>query len=104
MQNERFYFTTTGSYGIIDDEFTIVNTSDFSSEEWDTINEASDSMKMDYAMAYRELKDTNRPAERGEWQHVSDNLDYLLYELKRGNIDDAEVLDVLLLIQEGLGL
>lgn len=104
MRQERFYFTTNGTYGIIDDEFVIVNTSDFTTEEWDTINDASDSMKMDYAMAYRELKDAKRPAERGEWQHVADNLEYLLFELKRGNVDDAEVLDVLLLIQEGLGL
>lgn len=101
---QRYYFTTTGSYGIVDDEFVIVNTSDFTREEWDTIDEASDSMKMDYAMAYRELKDANRPAERGEWQHVADNLEYLIFELKRGNIEESEVLDVLLLIQEGLGL
>lgn len=104
MQQERFYFTVNGSYGIVDDEFVIVNTSDFTTDEWRTIEEASDSMKIDYAMAYRELKDANRPAERGEWQHVADNLEYLLFELKRGNVDEAEVLDVLLLIQEGLGL
>ena len=104
MQQERFYFTTNGTYGIVDDEFVIVNTSDFTSEEWETINDASDSMKMDYAMAYRELKDATRPTERGEWQHVADNLEYLLFELKRGNVGDEEVLDVLLLIQEGLGL
>jgi hypothetical protein len=104
MQQERFYFTTNGTYGIVDDEFVIVNTSDFTTDEWDTINEASDSMKMDYAMAYRDLKDATRPAERGEWQHVEDNLEYLLLEFKRGNIDDTEVLDVLLLIKEGLGL
>jgi hypothetical protein len=104
MKQERFYFTAHGSYGIVDDEFTIINTSDFTPEEWDTINETAESMRMDYAMAYRELKDANRPAERGEWQHVADNLGYLLFELKRGNVDEAEVLDVLLLIQEGLGL
>lgn len=104
MQQERFYFTTNGTYGIVDDEFVIINTSDFTKDEWDTINDASDSMKMDYAMAYRELKDAKRPAERGEWQHVEDNLEYLLLEFKRGNIDDTEVLDVLLLIKEGLGL
>jgi hypothetical protein len=104
MQTERFYFTTDGSYGIVDDNFTIVNTSDFSTEEWDTIHNASDSMKMDYAMAYRELKDATRPIERGEWQHVSANIDYLIYEFKRGNVDDSEVLDILILIREGLGL
>lgn len=104
MQNQRYYFTTDGSYGIVDDNFVIVNTSDFSTEEWATIDDTADSMKMDYAMAYRELKDVNRPAERGEWQHVAENLEYLILELKRGNIGDPEVLDVLVLIQEGLGL
>lgn len=104
MQDERFYFTADGSYGIVDETFTIVNTSDFSAEEWDNIDNATDSMKMDYAMAYRELKDATRPGERGEWLHVADNIEYLIFELKRGNIDESEILDVLALIKEGLGL
>lgn len=104
MRKERFYFTTNGTYGIIDNDFTVINTSDFTAEEWETIDDASDSMKMDYAMAYRELKDATRPAERGEWLHLEDNLEYLIFELKRGNIEESEVLDVLILIQEGLGL
>ena len=104
MSKERFYFTEGGSYGIVDEQFTIIDTSDFTKEEWDNIMDAGDSMRMDYAMAYRELKDATRHSERGEWQHVADNLEYLLLEFKRGNVDDEEVLDVLLLIQEGLGL
>lgn len=104
MKQERFYFTAGGSYGIVDEEFSVINTSDFTKEEWDNIMDAGDSMRMDYAMAYRELKDANRPTERGEWQHIEDNLEYLIFELKRGNVDDEEVLEVLQLIQEGLGL
>ena len=102
---QRHYFTNDGSFGeVTDNDFAIIKTDDFTADEWEQIDEASDSMKLDYAMAYRDLKDATRPVEAGQWHNVSDNLDYLIFELKRGNLDDDEVLEVLIQIREGLGL
>lgn len=102
---QRHYFTNDGSYGqVTDDGFAIIKTSDFTSDEWFEIDCAPDSMKLDYAMAYRDVKDAVSPVETGQWHNVSDNLDYLIFELGRGNLDDDEVLDVLVQIREGLGL
>jgi hypothetical protein len=104
MQNERFYFTLDGSYGIVDNEFTIINTSDFTSEHWDEIEKAPDNMKMDYAMAYRDLLDANKNVEPGQWIHLEENIEYLLDYVRRNLIAEDEVIDVLVQIKEGLGL
>lgn len=45
----KFYFTSDGAYGLADDYTTVIDTSGWSDEDWEQIENCSDSKRFELA-------------------------------------------------------
>lgn len=99
----RYYFTSDGTYGIVDNDFVIISTDGFTDEMFDEIDSASDSTKIEYALMFRDLIDINspKPFERTQWAGVEGYLDEAIHLAKsEGMLELSSILEE---IYEGLG-
>lgn len=108
MNIDRFFFTADGSYGYAGDEdFAVIYTGDFTPEQFDQIDEASDSMKLELAQTFRALNDAEKDFEpSADWIDVPFILDSLQALVKSMDQDYeiAQVTRMLASLREGLGL
>lgn len=100
--SNRAYFTADGNYGQVGiDDFAILNTEDFTEDDWLAIEEASDSDRLTTALAIhaRIWDEDDRP--RTNW----DNIDNLIEQLREYTYeqDDIELHAIYTDIAEALG-
>lgn len=98
----RSYFTADGNFGAVSmDEFAILNTTEFTEEDWEAIEESGDMTRLDTALAIqsRIYDGTERP--RTNW----DNLDDLMFRLQdyANESDDIELHALFTDLAEALG-
>jgi hypothetical protein len=100
--NNRSYFTTDGNYGQVGiDDFAILNTEEFTEDDWLAIEEASDMTRLATALAIhaRIWDEDDRP--RTNW----DNIDNLIEQLRDYTYeqDDIELHALYTDIAEAMG-
>jgi hypothetical protein len=100
----RLYAAENGSWGIISDDldkFTIVNTEDWSTEDFNLLSEASDSDKVRTANEIRERLDQQNETPRTVWESLDGKLEEL-YDLAT-ELDSIEIHALAVDIREALG-
>jgi hypothetical protein len=100
----RLYASENGSWGIIPDDldkFTIVNTDDWSSEDFNLLSDASDSDKVRIANEIRERLDQQGEIARTVWESLDGKLEEL-YDLAT-ELDSIEIHALAVDIREALG-
>jgi hypothetical protein len=98
----RIYATENGTWGTISDDlskFTIVNTDDWTKEDFDLMDEASDKVRT--ANKIRERLDQQGDTPRTVWESLDGKLEEL-YDLAT-ELDSIEIHALAIDIREALG-